>query len=74
MRFLRGVCATQVLGRTLSAMLACDERKARDVYSEIEEQRVALQECTFLERDTMDDLARFMRTLQVTRDLDSSVS
>ena len=53
-------------------MLACDERQARDVYSEIEEQRVALQECTFLERDIMDDLARFMRTLQVNRDLDSS--
>ncbi len=74
MRFLRGVCAIQVLGRTLSAMLACDERQARDVYSEIEEQRVALQECTFLERDTMDDLARFTRILQVTRDLDSSSS
>ena len=47
-------------------MLACDKRRARETHAEIEEQRVALQECTFLESDTVDDSARFLRVLQVT--------
>ena len=35
------------------------------MYAEVEEQRVALQECTFLQRETLDDSARFLRILQV---------
>ncbi|KAK9845473.1 hypothetical protein WJX81_007397 [Elliptochloris bilobata] len=54
----------EVSGRTLAAMLACDERRARDLLAEIEEQRVALLECTFLEKETMHDSARFLRILQ----------
>lgn len=46
-------------------MLAGDERKAREMHAEVEEQCVALQECSFLEGETLDDSARFLRILQV---------
>ena len=46
-------------------MLAGDERKALEMHAEVEEQRVALQECSFLEGETLDDSARFLRILQV---------
>jgi hypothetical protein len=45
-------------------MLACDERRARDTHADIETQRIALKECSFLDSAAAEDSARFLRTLQ----------
>jgi len=54
----------QVSREALTAMLACDERRARDTHADIETQRIALKECSFLDSAAAEDSARFLRALQ----------